>query len=177
MTMYAELEPGGDGALGRVYSVTLEVNGRVERIEARADATLLQVLRDRFDLFGVREGCGVGMCGACTVLVDGTAVNSCLVLAPVADGWRVTTVEGLGGRQVGTLDPLQQAFIDRTAFQCSYCTPGFLLVARALLDENPDATDGEIQEAIAGNLCRCGSYSRIREAIALARDAGKAGGR
>lgn len=155
--------------LGPQLDITLRVNGRTEHLTAQAGETLLEVLRDRFALFGVREGCGVGMCGACTVLVDGRAVNSCLVLAPLADGWEVTTVEGLAGPG-GELDPLQQAFLDHTAFQCSYCTPGFVLVGRALLDARPDAGDEEIAEELSGNLCRCGSYSRILAAMAAARD-------
>lgn len=162
-------DPDGALDLGPSVEVALRVNGRDERVMARAGQTLLEVLRERLALFGVREGCGVGMCGACTVLVDGRAVNSCLVLAPLADGWEITTVEGLeaGG---GALHPLQQAFLENTAFQCSYCTPGFMLVGKALLDERPSASDDEIAEELSGNLCRCGSYSRILAAMSDARD-------
>lgn len=155
--------------LGRRFELTLRVNRRDEQVTARASDTLLEVLRDRLALFGVREGCGVGMCGACTVLVDGLAVNSCLVLAPLADGWEITTVEGLGGPD-GALDPVQEAFLEHTAFQCSYCTPGFVLVGKALLSEHPTASDEEIAEELSGNLCRCGSYSRILAAMSAARD-------
>ncbi len=155
--------------LGPTVEIALRVNGHAERVTARAGDTLLGVLRDQLTLFGVREGCGVGMCGACTVLVDGRAVNSCLVLAPLADGWEITTVEGLG-EAGGELDSVQQAFLDHTAFQCSYCTPGFVLVGKALLDDRPAASDEEIAEELSGNLCRCGSYSRILAAMSAARD-------
>jgi aerobic-type carbon monoxide dehydrogenase small subunit (CoxS/CutS family) len=155
--------------LGPELELRVTVNGRVEALRARAHHTLVDVLRDQLQLYGVREGCGVGMCGACTVLLDGEPVSGCLVLAPVADGRDVVTVEGLVD-PTGELDPVQEAFVRHTAFQCSYCTPGFVLAAKALLAERPAATDAEIVEHLSGNLCRCGSYSKIRAAVAEARD-------
>ena len=124
--------------------------------------TLLDVLRRDFKLFSVREGCGIGMCGACTVLVDGKPLSSCLLLAPLAAGKDITTVEALGQDK---LHPIQQAFVDNTAFQCSYCTPGFILTTKALLEDNPDPTPDEIKDYLAGNLCRCGSYLKILDAV------------
>lgn len=159
--------PDEDLDLGSRLEIRLRVNGRPETVWARPSENLVDVLRGQVGLVGVREGCGVGMCGACTVLVDGRAVSGCLVLAPLADGRDVLTVEGLESPD-GSLDPIQQAFVEHTAFQCSYCTPGFLLATRALLDESPDVTEEEIVRALSGNLCRCGSYSRIRAAVATA---------
>jgi aerobic-type carbon monoxide dehydrogenase small subunit (CoxS/CutS family) len=155
-------------AEGRVV-LTLDVNGRKQRVVARAEHSLLQVLRDSLKLFGVREGCGVGMCGACTVLLEGNPVSSCLVLAPLAVGKRVVTIEGLEGPN-GELHPIQQAFVDCTAFQCSYCTPGFILTTQALLDEDPCPSEATVRAYLAGNVCRCGSYAKIMAAVLLARD-------
>ena len=129
----------------------------------------MDVLRDQLGLTGVREACGVGQCGACTVWLDDEPVSGCLVLAPLAEGRRVVTVEGISGPD-DPLDPVQEAFVRHTAFQCSFCTPGFVLSAKALLRDEPDATDERIVEHLRGNLCRCGSYSRIRAAVADARD-------
>ena len=150
-------------------TLTLRVNGRSQRVKARAHHTLLQVLRDSLKLFGAREGCGIGMCGACTVLLDGQPVSSCLLLAPLAEGKEILTIEGLEGPN-GELHPIQQAYVDHTAFQCSYCTPGFILSTKALLEEKPAATEAEIREYLAGNLCRCGSYVKIMQAVLDARD-------
>jgi len=125
--------------------------------------TLVQLLRDDAGLTGTKEGCGEGDCGACTVLLGGVPVNSCLVLASEADGKEILTVEGLS-REWG-LHPLQQAFVEEGAVQCGYCIPGMLLSAKALLDENPAPTEAEIRGAIAGNLCRCTGYVRIVQAI------------
>jgi carbon-monoxide dehydrogenase small subunit len=150
-------------------TINLRVNGQVHRVKARVHNTLLEVLRDSLKLFGAREGCGVGMCGACTVLLDGKPISSCLVLAPLADGREIVTVEGLEGPN-GKLSVIQQTFIDHTAFQCAYCTPGFILTTRALLEERPHATLEEAQEYLAGNLCRCGSYVKIMQAVLDARD-------
>jgi aerobic-type carbon monoxide dehydrogenase small subunit (CoxS/CutS family) len=150
-------------------TLTLNVNGRIERVKARAHHTVLQVLREELSLFGVREACGVGMCGACTVLVDGRPVSSCLLLAPMVVGHELTTVEGLES-PAGQLDVVQQSFIDHTGFQCSYCTPGFILATKALLAENPDVTEEEARKYLAGNLCRCGSYVKIMDAVLAARD-------
>jgi carbon-monoxide dehydrogenase small subunit/isoquinoline 1-oxidoreductase alpha subunit/xanthine dehydrogenase YagT iron-sulfur-binding subunit len=142
----------------------LNVNGRVHRIRARAHHTVLEVLRDQLKLFGTREACGVGMCGACTVLVDGRPMSGCLLLAHLAEGKAILTVEGLEGPN-GELHPIQQAYVDHTAFQCSYCTPGFILTTKALLEENPDPSEDQAREYLSGNLCRCGSYVKIMDAV------------
>ena len=157
--------------------IELTVNGRRRRVEPRSHETLLELLRREFGTMGVREACGIGMCGACTVVANGTIISSCLALAGLADGLEVQTVESLVGPN-GELSDLQQAFVDHTAFQCSYCTPGFLLASRALLEENPDPTDDEIRHGLAGNLCRCGSYLKIIDAVqdAAARAKAKAEG-
>lgn len=160
---------GDEPDLGPELELRIRVNGRPERVRARAHHTLVDVLRDRLQLFGVREGCGVGQCGACTVLLDGEPVSGCLVLAPLADGRSVETVEGLSSPE-GPLAPIQESFVRHTAFQCSFCTPGFVLAATALLRDDPNATDERIVETLRGNLCRCGSYSRIQAAVADARD-------
>ncbi len=175
-----------------VIALTLRVNGVDHRLSAPTHHTLLEVLRDQLKLRSVREGCGIGMCGACTVLLDGRPISACLTLAAVAEGHDVLTVEGLGdsanlvemanaalrGDDPGfprihaaedggarALDPVQEAFVAKTGFQCSYCTPGFILSAKALLAERPDASDEEIREYLAGNLCRCGSYVKILDAV------------
>lgn len=145
------------------HKITLTVNGSVEILEVEPHRTLLQVLREDLALTGPKIGCEAGECGACTVLFDGEAVNSCLVLAIEADGHEIVTVEGLSNN--GQLDPLQRAFIDHNAVQCGFCTPGMLISARALLDRNPHPTEAEIRQAIAGNLCRCTGYTRIVRAI------------
>lgn len=124
---------------------------------------MLNVLRDELCFTGTKEGCGAGECGACTVIVDGKPINACLVLAPEMDGMHITTVEGLS--RGGELSPLQRAFVDHAALQCGFCTPGFLMSATALLDENPKPTREEIVKAISSNLCRCTGYIRIIEAI------------
>jgi carbon-monoxide dehydrogenase small subunit len=144
-------------------ALTLHVNGRDERVRARPHHTLVDVLRDELRLLSVREGCGVGMCGACTVLVDGEPISGCLMLAAAAEGREIRTLESLGDGE--RLAPLQEAFVEHTAFQCSFCTPGFLLTASRLLEENPDASDEEIAEYLAGSLCRCGSYVKILDAV------------
>jgi carbon-monoxide dehydrogenase small subunit/isoquinoline 1-oxidoreductase alpha subunit/xanthine dehydrogenase YagT iron-sulfur-binding subunit len=142
----------------------LRVNGHERVVLARPHHTLLEVLRRDLHLAGAREGCGVGMCGACTVLLDGQPVSSCLLLAPLAGGREITTIEGLAAPD-GTLDPVQQAFVDNNAFQCSYCTPGFVLAAKALLAERPDPAEAEVEEYLSGNLCRCGCYREIVQAV------------
>lgn len=139
--------------------VALHLNGRPAELECEADEMLLAVLR-RAGLRSVRATCGIGVCGACTVLVDGEPVSGCLTLAPQVQGREVTTVEGLGGS-----DPVQRAFLDAHAFQCGWCTPGFVLTAKSLLAANPQPTDAEIAEALGGNLCRCGSYIKIVAAV------------
>jgi carbon-monoxide dehydrogenase small subunit/isoquinoline 1-oxidoreductase alpha subunit/xanthine dehydrogenase YagT iron-sulfur-binding subunit len=151
------------------FTMTLRVNGQDHVVRARPHHTLLEVLRSEVGLTGPREGCGVGMCGACTVLADGRPVSGCLVLAPLAEGLEITTIEGLEAAD-GTLHPIQQAYVDHTAFQCSYCTPGFILTTKALLEEQPDATRDDAKAYLAGNLCRCGSYVKILDAVMDARD-------
>jgi len=147
-------------------TITLQVNGEGRTFQAQTDSTLLEVLRDLYGLHSVRETCGIGICGACTVLLDDLPISSCLVLAPMANGCRVTTLEGVGAG--GRLHPVQQAFIDRMGFQCGYCTPGMVLSAIALLQEQADPAPSAIAEYLAGNLCRCGCYPRIIEAVRLA---------
>jgi len=139
------------------------LNGKPVEPEAADNARLLDVLRDTLGLTGTKEGCGVGECGACTVIVDGDAVDSCLYPALRANGKSVTTIEGLA--HDGRLDRLQQAVLDHHALQCGFCTPGFIMSAKALLDRNPHPTREEIKVAIAGNLCRCTGYEQLIEAI------------
>ncbi len=143
--------------------ITLTVNGRIEKLEVEPYRTLLEVLREDLMLIGTKEGCGVGECGACTVLLDGRAVNACLTLAVRADGREVITIEGLA--QGDTLHPLQRAFIEHGAIQCGFCTPGFILTTKAFLDENPHPNEEEVKRALAGNLCRCTGYAKIVEAV------------
>lgn len=140
-------------------TIELILNGRAAALEARTDEMLLEALR-RQGLLSVRATCGIGVCGACTVLVDGEPVSGCLTLAAQAAGRAVTTVEGLEGA-----DPVQRAFDEAHAFQCGWCTPGFVLTAKALLEEDPQPRDEEIARALAGNLCRCGCYVKIAEAV------------
>jgi len=149
--------------------LTLTINGEGRALRVRSTDTLLHVLRGEAKLFGAREGCGVGMCGACTVLVDGRPVSSCLMLAVSAAEHQITTIEGLEGPD-GELDAIQQAYIDHNAFQCSFCTPGFILATKALLAENPDPTEEQARSYLAGNLCRCGSYVKILDAVMDAKE-------
>ena len=153
--------------MGR-QQIILQVNGESHTLELHGDQTLLAVLRDKLELFGTRGACGIGMCGACTVLIDNRAISSCLMLAVQAEGREITTIEGLAGDQ--QLHPVQQAYIDHAAFQCAYCTPGFILSTVALLAEHPNPDDQTIREYLAGNLCRCGSYVNILEAVRACRD-------
>ncbi len=147
---------------GSLHAVRVTVNGRPEALRVPARRTLLQVLREDLHLTGTKEGCGVGTCGACTVLVDGRAMLSCLVLAVQADGRTVETIEGLS--RDGALDPLQQAFIAHDALQCGFCTPGQVMALRALLRATPHPSLDEIRRAVEGNVCRCGAYPRIQQA-------------
>ena len=144
-------------------SISLTINQREYEVEVEPLATLLEVLRNDLRLTGTKEGCGEGDCGACTVLLDGKAVNACLLLAMEARGKKITTIEGLA--QDGRLQPLQKAFVEKGAVQCGFCTPGMILSAKALLDANPHPSEEEIKMAIAGNLCRCTGYIKIVEAI------------
>ena len=145
--------------------IKLKVNGEENAVPIEKNWTLLYVLRDVLDLTGAKCGCNTGDCGACKVIIDGEAVNSCLVLAVEADGGTVLTVEGLAGDE---LHPLQQAFLDVGAVQCGFCTPGMLLSAKALLDRNPHPDEAFIRKNIEGNICRCTGYDRIVQAILLA---------
>ena len=142
------------------------VNGRQVDLRVEPHHTLLAVLRDQVQLTGTKECCAEGECGACTVFMDGAAVNSCLVLAIEADGTQVTTVEGLASS--GHLSPMQAAFLEHGAVQCGFCIPGMLMAATSLLEANPHPTTADIQEALAGNLCRCAGYSRIVAAVEAA---------
>ena len=147
----------------QTFPIELTVNGRRRALNVAVNHTLLDVLRDDLELTGTKECCLVGECGACTVSLDGRIVDSCLVLAVEADRAQVTTVEGLAVD--GHVSPLQQAFLDKGAVQCGFCIPGQLVAAHALLAENPHPTVPEIQEGLAGNLCRCGCYQQITEAV------------
>ncbi len=146
------------------------INGRRYEAYIEPNRTLLEVVRDELRLTGAKEGCGTGDCGACSMIVDGKLVTSCLMLAPQAEGAEILTIEGLA--QDGQLHPVQQAFIEQGAVQCGFCIPGMILAGKVLLDENPRPSQQEIREAIAGNLCRCTGYTRIVEAIAAAAGGG-----
>ena len=148
------------------HPITLSVNGRLLTADVRAHHTLLEVLRDQLQLTGTKECCAEGECGACTVLLDGRAINSCLVLAVEAEGQKIVTIEGLDAN--GRLAALQDAFLEHGAVQCGFCIPGMLMAATSLLATNPEPTVTEIQEGLAGNLCRCAGYSRIIAAVSAA---------
>ena len=143
--------------------IQFKLNGEAVEAQVAPHETLVEMLREAFGLYGARESCGQGLCGCCTVLVNGTAVSGCLYLATLADGAHVQTVE-----ESSELDPVQEAFIERGAFQCGFCTPGFVLMTRQLLDEHPDPTEDEIRHYLSGNLCRCAAYPEIIEAVKLA---------
>ncbi len=147
--------------------MTFRLNGEAVNVEVESSWTLLYLLREELELTGTKLGCGYGECGACTVIMDGQAVNACLVPVLEAEGRSVTTIEGLV-QPDGQLHPLQEAFIDHGAVQCGFCTPGMIMSAKALLDENQSPTDEEIKESIAGNLCRCTGYVKIIEAVKAA---------
>ena len=151
--------------------IRLKVNGEAFDLYLEPWKTLFDVLREELGLTGTKSGCSSGRCGACTVLIDGKAVKSCLILVPQAKEREILTIEGLGK---DGLHPLQQAFIDQFAVQCGFCTPGMILSAKALLDENPNPTPEEIKEGMEGNLCRCTGYVKIMKAILAARDGMKA---
>ena len=146
-----------------VHTITIKVNGEDEIVEVPAHWTLLQMLRYSMGLTGTKNGCAGGECGACTVMLNGAPVNSCMVLGVECDGAEIITVEGLA--QDGQLDPVQEAIIEAGGVQCGFCTPGVLISARALLDRSSNPTEAEIQEALVGNLCRCTGYVKIIEAI------------
>ena len=144
-------------------AVQFRLNGESVEAQVAPHETLVEVLREEFGLYGARESCGQGLCGCCTVLVNGMAVSGCLYLAALAEGAEVSTIEA--GKE---LDPVQEAFVERAAFQCGFCTPGFVLMTRQLLDEIPDPSDDEIRHYLSGNLCRCAAYPEIIEAVKLA---------
>ena len=158
----------GPGAV----AFTLEVNGAARKISVEPRTTLLAALRDELGLTGAKPACDRGACGACTVLVDGEPVVSCMMLAADAEGRKITTVEGLGTPEA--MSPLQAAFVECDALQCGFCTPGFVVAGTALLKRNPDPSLAEIKEGLAGNLCRCGTYGRIFEAVSKAAKAQRA---
>ena len=145
-------------------TVSFTLNGEPIEVEIESHLTLLQLLRDKLELTGTKEGCGMGECGACTVLLDGKTVNSCILPALEVEGKKVTTIEGLTDAQ-GNLHPIQKAFVEYGAIQCGFCTPGMVLSTKALLDENPKPSEEEIRNGIAGNLCRCTGYLQIVQAI------------
>jgi aerobic carbon-monoxide dehydrogenase small subunit len=143
--------------------ITFTINGEKMTKEVEANKTLLKYIREDLDFTGTKEGCGAGECGACTILVNGKAVNACLMLAPEADGKEILTIEGISDGY--NLDPLQDAFIEHAALQCGFCTPGMIMSAKALLSENPTPNEEEVKSAISGNLCRCTGYKKIVDAI------------
>ena len=147
----------------KLHRIELTVNGELDRVDVPAQMTLLDMLREKLMLTGTKNGCAAGECGACTVLMNGEPVNSCLVLAVECDGSEIVTVEGLA--HDGQLDPIQSAIVEAGGVQCGFCTPGILITSRALLDRNPEPTDSEIQEALVGNLCRCTGYQRIIDGV------------
>ena len=147
-------------------TIRFKLNGEAVSAEIAPHWNLVELLQNRFALFGARESCGQGLCGCCTLLVNGSAVSGCLYLAAFVDGADVKTVEQSAAGQ--SLDAVQEAFIDSGAFQCGFCTPGFVLMTRQLLDENPSPTDDEIRHYLSGNLCRCAAYPEIVEAVKLA---------
>jgi carbon-monoxide dehydrogenase small subunit len=152
------------------FPIQFIVNGRDQQLDVAVHHTLLDVLRDDLGLTGTKECCDVGECGACSVIVDGRLMNSCLVLAVEADGSQVTTIEGLA--DAGHLSALQEAFLERGAVQCGFCIPGQLMAAHALLDHNPRPTLADVHEGLAGNLCRCAGYQQIAEAVLATAEAG-----
>jgi carbon-monoxide dehydrogenase small subunit len=146
--------------------IKIKVNGVMHEIDVQPWDTLLDVIRDKLGLTGTKEGCGLGECGACTVIMNGKTVNSCLVLAVEADGKQITTIEGLA--EGDKLHPVQQAFIDLGGLQCGFCTPGMIISAKAMLDENQNPTEEEIRRGISGNFCRCTGYTKIIQSIQAA---------
>ena len=149
--------------------ISVTVNGRSHQLEVEAHETLLEMLRNRLDLIGTKKCCGEGECGACTVILNGRAVNSCIILAAEADGGEVLTIEGLA--EGGKPGALQQAFLDKGAVQCGFCTPGMIMAAHYLLMNKPHPTEEEIRDGLSGNLCRCTGYGRIVEAVRAAAEA------
>ena len=168
-------------AWNETRSLNLTVNNKEFHLEVGGGAhqvntshTLLQTIRDTLGLTGTKKGCDQGSCGGCTVIMDGKAVLSCMVLTVECDGRHITTIEGLQDSNTGRLDPLQEAFVNTTAFQCGFCTPGMIMTSRALLNKNPNPTPAEVKEALSGNFCRCISHYHIIDAVIKA--AGREGG-
>jgi len=147
-------------------TIKLTINGKKRKVKTTPSTRLLDLIRDDLHLTGTKEGCGKGECGACTVIMNGKLVASCLVLAPQADGAVITTIEGIGNGK--KLHPIQEAFIESGAVQCGFCTPGMILAAKKILEENPHPTEEEIKRGISGNICRCTGYQKIFDAIKLA---------
>ena len=152
--------------------IKLTVNGEPYELSIKPNTLLIDLLANELRLTGVRRGCDSGSCGACTVILDGKTVKSCSILALQADGKEIITIEGLADGN--KLDPIQQAFIDHFAVQCGFCTPGMIMSAKALLDENPEPTENEVKQALRGNLCRCTGYVKIIEAVLATKGKGKA---
>jgi aerobic-type carbon monoxide dehydrogenase small subunit (CoxS/CutS family) len=155
--------------------ISITVNGQAHEMEIGSEPTkvdpghtLAHTLRETLGLTGTKISCDNGACGACTVLIDGKAMLSCMTLTVECDGKRITTIEGLGDQAAGTMDPLQQSFIDHTAFQCGFCTPGMIMTAKALLNENPSPTEEEVKEGLSGNFCRCISHYHVVKAVLAA---------
>ena len=164
--------------------ISLVINGNQYSLEVgygsyqvKPSDTLAYTLRETLGLTGTKVSCDDGACGSCTVLMSSKAVPSCMILTVECEGKDITTIEGLGDPKTGTLDPLQQSFVDHTAFQCGFCTPGMIMSTKALLDRNPKATRDEIRHALRGNLCRCTGYVKIMEAVEAAEDSMRQGGR
>ncbi len=149
-------------------ALVLNVNGDKYEVKAKVTATLAEALREELGLIGTKIMCNEGECGACTVLINGRPVLSCMTLAIDAESKDILTIEGLADRATGNLHPIQQSFVEHSGMQCGVCTPGMILTAKALLDENPDPTEGEVRNALSGNLCRCGNYRRITESVLTA---------
>ena len=147
----------------RKHPISFTVNGDLQELFVEPRKTLLAVIRDTIGLTGTKEGCSTGDCGACTVIVDGEPVTSCMMLGVSANGKEVTTIEGISNP--GELHPVQQAFLEKGGYQCGFCTPGFIMAAKALLDDNPDIPEDEMRHALGGNICRCTGYTKIIEAV------------
>lgn len=149
-----------------MYKINFILNGRKVSVDVEPTETLLSVVRDKFNMTGAKEGCGQGECGACSMLINGRPMTSCLILAVEAEGYEVTTIEGLSNEN--ELDVIQEEFINKGALQCGYCTPGMIISAKGLLNQNPDPTEEEVVKALSGNLCRCTGYKKIVEATLAA---------
>ena len=155
-------------AVATKKAIKLKVNGKEHNLEVGANETLLEVLRERLRLTGAKIGCNRGECGACTVLIDGETVLSCLTLSIECEGKEILTIEGLEDPKTGELDPIQEAFVENFGIQCGFCTPGMVMSAKALLNKNPNPSEEEVKEGIQGNLCRCTGYTQIVESILAA---------